>query len=219
MDSGETGDLANQSQIDALIADINGADRIAFDVTFNSDQFPFAGSYLSLFLNVSDQAGTFYQSPAKQAGNPVTLAGQTIPIEIPLSELTAGAMNLADDGLMDGNFLRFALATNSNDGVKFIIDNFRLLTELTGLDGDYNNDGIVDAADYTAWRDNLGALEGALPNDPDGGMIGSAQYTTWSTNFGNVVSGSVAAVPEPASFATLAIGAFFLIRRGRRIGR
>ena len=30
-----------------------------------------------------------------------------------------------------------------------------------GQDGDYNHNGIVDAADYTKWRDNLGSTHGA----------------------------------------------------------
>ena len=51
--------------------------------------------------------------------------------------------------------------------------------------GDYNGDGTVDAADYTVWRNNVGAPEGTLPNDPNGGVIGSAQYETWKANFGS----------------------------------
>jgi hypothetical protein len=71
-----------------------------------------------------------------------------------------------------------------------------------GLAGDYNGDGRVDAADYTAWRDHFGAPAGTLPNDVDGGMIGQPQYDTWVANFGNTApegGGSIgnAAVPEP----------------------
>ncbi|MEM9186686.1 MAG: PEP-CTERM sorting domain-containing protein [Planctomycetota bacterium] len=49
--------------------------------------------------------------------------------------------------------------------------------------GDYNDDNVVDAADYTVWRDALGA-EIELANDPIGGTIGAAQYTQWRENFG-----------------------------------
>lgn len=199
LDNGEAGDPALQSLIDQLIDGVNGADKIAFDVTFPDDQFPNTPTFLSLFLNVSDQAGTFYQSPAKQAGNPGDEAGNTVTIEIPTSELMAGGVSLADQGLQDGTFFRFALATNSDDVNTFFLDNFRLLTELTGLSGDFNNDGVVDAADYTEWRDNLGAPEGTLPNDFDGGVIGAAQYSTWASQFGATASSSASAVPEPVS--------------------
>ncbi|TWT37142.1 hypothetical protein KOR34_20890 [Posidoniimonas corsicana] len=86
--------------------------------------------------------------------------------------------------------------------------------------GDYNSDGVVDAADYTVWRDNLGAGAGTLPNDPDGGPIGDAQYTTWRTHFGSSVATSLdlalAPVPEPTSPAllTLAIAAGLSMGRG-----
>lgn len=63
---------------------------------------------------------------------------------------------------------------------------FRYFTdaEPAGQDGDYNENGIVDAADYTTWRDNLGAPAGTLPHDADGGVIGQAQYNTWKAHFG-----------------------------------
>jgi hypothetical protein len=89
------------------------------------------------------------------------------------------------------------------------------LAILPELAGDYNADGVVDAADYTTWRDNLGASAGTLPNDIDGVVIGPAQYNTWKHNFGATLgsgagsgsaeaSRSLAAVPEPASWLLLA---------------
>ncbi len=78
------------------------------------------------------------------------------------------------------------------------------------LGGDYNQNGVVDAADYTVWRDNLGAPAGTLPNDTDGGPIGPPQYSTWKTNFGQVLgSGAWAhtAVPEPSSLPLLILAA------------
>jgi hypothetical protein len=79
------------------------------------------------------------------------------------------------------------------------------------LAGDYNNDDLVDAADYTVWRDHFGAPAGSLPNDVDGGMIGQAQYDTWKANFGLVRSGGgasereIAAVPEPATLILIVV--------------
>ena len=67
------------------------------------------------------------------------------------------------------------------------------------LQGDYNDNGVVDAADYTVWLDNLGSTN-VLPNDPIGGDIGQAHYDQWKNNFGSTAgsgSVSVGAVPEP----------------------
>lgn len=83
-----------------------------------------------------------------------------------------------------------------------------LFNAITGvfLDGDYNRDGIVDAADYTVWRDSLGAAAGTLPNDPNGGAIGEGQYLTWVANFGATLSPTNATtVPEPSAAAILVI--------------
>ena len=74
-----------------------------------------------------------------------------------------------------------------------------------GVTGDYNNNGVVDAADYVLWR-NGGPIqnEGASP-----GTIDAADYTFWRSRFGRT-SGSAAglsgaAIPEPGTMA-LCIG-------------
>lgn len=80
------------------------------------------------------------------------------------------------------------------------------------LIGDYNNNGVVDAADYVVWRDSLHSTID-LPNDPLGGTIGSAQYDQWVANFGNSGAGSAlgaSAVPEPAGVALWLVGALLV---------
>jgi len=80
-----------------------------------------------------------------------------------------------------------------------------------GPPGDYNNDGIVNAADYTLWRNNFGAPAGSLLNDVDGGTIGPAQYATWKARFGTAAgagaTASSMAVPEPTGLVLLVMGA------------
>ncbi|QDU56518.1 PEP-CTERM sorting domain-containing protein [Aeoliella mucimassa] len=81
-----------------------------------------------------------------------------------------------------------ATVVNPNN-MELTIDSYSLVSEsasinLGGAAGDYNADGEVNLADYTVWRDNLGADAGALPNDPHNGVIGMDQYDTWKANFG-----------------------------------
>ncbi len=91
-----------------------------------------------------------------------------------------------------------------------------------GLAGDYNNDGVVNLADYTVWRDNLGAAAGSLVNDANTGVIGVAQYSTWKTNFGAtlppVTSLDNATVPEPSTCVFLTLSAVVCACRYRRAG-
>ena len=76
------------------------------------------------------------------------------------------------------------------------------------LDGDYNQDGLVDAADFTVWQDSLGLTGSGLAADGDGnGVIDMADYSVWVSNFGNSqnsgIPAPVANVPEPATWSLL----------------
>ncbi|TWT33941.1 translocation protein TolB [Posidoniimonas corsicana] len=74
-----------------------------------------------------------------------------------------------------------------------------------GLPGDFNGDGVVDAADYTVWRDNLGLADAALNGNGVGdpsGLVVPADYELWRGNFGASSSiDSAGTAPEPASVA------------------
>jgi hypothetical protein len=73
-----------------------------------------------------------------------------------------------------------------------IIDND--LPPIDDLEGDYNLDGTVNAADYTVWRD------GGSPDDTIAG------YNLWRANFGNSGSGvGSSSVPEPSSSILIAM--------------
>lgn len=90
--------------------------------------------------------------------------------------------------------------------------------------GDYNSNGIVDAADYTVWRNKSGTNT-PVPND--GGLgtpIGPAHYTLWKQNFnpsggaGSSHALSVQAVPEPGTLLLSFIGSVFvLLKAARRV--
>ena len=91
-----------------------------------------------------------------------------------------------------------------------------LLEVISGLPGDYNNNGTVDAADYTVWRNHLGELT-SLANDDTAG-VDLSDYTRWKTHYGSTLpgagSGALAAVPEPASaILLLTLGMTQLVAR------
>ena len=70
------------------------------------------------------------------------------------------------------------------------IDNVRFRHDGSG---DYNGNGIVDAADYTIWRDTLGSTTDLCANGDNtgasAGVIDQADYTFWKSKFG-ATSGS-----------------------------
>jgi hypothetical protein len=76
--------------------------------------------------------------------------------------------------------------------------------------GDYNGNGIVDAADYTMWRDTLGqsVAVGSAADGDGSGTIDEGDYTLWRNRFGLTSgAGSISggAVPEPSSAVLLLI--------------
>jgi hypothetical protein len=71
-------------------------------------------------------------------------------------------------------------------------------------DADYNEDGIVDAADVVAWK----KFPSLFGGDPAG-------YDNWREQFGETTAGGSGAVPEPAGVVMLAIGLAALFCRRR----
>lgn len=93
-----------------------------------------------------------------------------------------------------------------------------LVNEPPGVLGDYNNDDVVDAADYPVWRDANGT-SATLPHDATPGTVDASDYDVWTAHFGQTAgSGSAqSAVPEPASIVLLVISlmGLWIGRRGR----
>src|SRR5262245_59760674 len=94
---------------------------------------------------------------------------------------------------------------------------------------DYNDNGIVDAADYPIWRKTVGQAVIPIGSGADGnndGFVTQADYDLWRAHFGNPFgsgSGSLStgAVPEPASGALVALVALLAsvgLRRRRPAG-
>lgn len=83
--------------------------------------------------------------------------------------------------------------------------------------GDYNQNGVVDAADYIVWRKTLGQTGAGLAADGDGNQkIDSGDYQVWRIHFGQTGgSGAGIAVPEASAsiLLFLAVAGVSLWRR------
>ncbi len=149
------------------------------------------------------------------------------------SKLWLDPVDESSDSISDvkssvGTLIEAFALRQSNDYVGTqLIDNLVVATTFaealagtgTGVvGGDYNGDGIVDAADYTVWRNNFGNAgapgipgdgdNGTLTGTPDG-IVNTDDYAYWKSRFGAISgAGSVAAaaVPEPASVLLAVLG-------------
>jgi hypothetical protein len=81
---------------------------------------------------------------------------------------------------------------------------------LVSLSGDYDENGVVDAADYVVWRKGLGTI------------YTQADYDVWRAHFGQTASSGAgvranAAVPEPTTLVLLLVGILAMNSRRREL--
>jgi hypothetical protein len=86
--------------------------------------------------------------------------------------------------------------------------------------GDYNGNGVVDAADYVVWRKTLDEMVSPAGSGADGnrnGTIDSGDLAYWKARFGNTVAGkgNGVSIPEPPS-AWLLAGVVLLVSLRKR---
>jgi hypothetical protein len=119
------------------------------------------------------------------------------------SSFRAGA-NVGAGGLSPVDLRWVRIGNNNKSYENFWYDDVSVVS----LNGDYNDDGAVDAADYVVWRKSMG---------------GQAAYDTWRHQFGSAVEngasfGTNSAVPEPncRQLAVIALLGLLSLRMGIR---
>ncbi|QDT68756.1 hypothetical protein MalM25_16810 [Planctomycetes bacterium MalM25] len=125
-------------------------------------------------------------------------------------DISHSLLGLADNTLEAGGTVDFLLAFSGGEGDgsgghDLWVDNVGVTGLFLAVGGDFNGDGIVNAADYTVWRDHLGADESSLaPGTGDGsGTVDQGDYALWHAGFGNFGSVSSTTVPEVSSLGQL----------------
>ena len=106
-----------------------------------------------------------------------------------------------DDGIVMASELRF-LGKEVVPSLDLKFNTLEFISSSAPLAGDYNNDGSVDAVDYTVWRDTLGSTTDLRANGDNtgasAGKIDQADYLFWRANYGNT---TVPTTPVPAPVA------------------
>jgi hypothetical protein len=166
-----------------------------------------------------------YTSPADPSGKPnfgfggasTTVTGDGLPGD----GITAGHLAInngfdptnGDNGHTNQIFQTgawtFKMLTGSMalKGIGYQYDvSYNISPVVAALAGDFNHNGIVDAADYVLWKNG----DPAADSNGDS-VIDQTDYNTWYSNFGNTNAGAgsglgSAAVPEPATFGLMLIG-------------
>lgn len=103
-----------------------------------------------------------------------------------------------DAGLVDHLFLLFGLVESLDPD--FFAD--RMFPALKA--GDYDANGLVDAADYNYWRSTFGSASRLAADGNSDGVVNAADYVIWRTHSLEGV-GRAVSVPEPDSLLLLSV--------------
>ncbi len=186
------------------------------------------GSTANISVTVSNIANVVAAVGADELDYSVTSSGS----------VSGSFLNQVDAALGSGNIHQLALNTSTigaQSGAVSVLSTSQGVQNgtinipvnfLVVLPGDYNGNGVVDAADYVVWRRNSGLTGGATYTNGDGnrdGNITIADYDIWRSNFGRTAAGFGAAlasaVPEPANWMLAAMSICLAGRRPTRLKR
>ena len=188
---GATGLSGSLSSTGTLAIDIGGAATNSFDSWSVSGAATLAG-----ILSV-DAVGGFVPAP-----------GQSFTI------LTAASVSAASLTLGGPDAGLFTLVKNPTSLVLQSIGG-------ASVAGDYNSNGVVDAADYVVWRNTNGqnVTPGTGADGNGDGAVNASDYTFFRARFGNTsgsgVGSGAGAVPEPTT-AVLVLMACLAMANVRR---
>jgi autotransporter-associated beta strand protein len=195
------------SQLDATLSSGETLFGSSTGMSVSGDFDQLAGSLLEIGLGEMSQNSLF-------VGGTAVLDGDlTVDLFDDFTPDAADEFTILLAGILQGEFANAAqgsrISTSDGSG-SFLIDYdytndvVKLLDFQSGLNGDYNGDGMVNAADYVVWRNNMGTTNELL-NDPLGGEIGQLHYDQWRENYGNGTVADAASqgstVPEPTTLA------------------
>lgn len=174
---------------------------LQLDVTYVADDLPTGLSDINLHISIDTNLDGWNQVfPYADLNGPGDI---TFTVEVPLSDFNLSA------GIGSAS-LHLGFAGNWSGPATVYIDRIALTdtTFVATQNPDFNGDGVVDAADYTVWRDALGTDLAAADANGDG-TVDDLDYAIWRSNFGAVIPGSgqssEESVPEPTSLLLLCI--------------
>lgn len=196
--------------VQQALADNDEDYLLEIDVTYVASDLPANLSDINLHISLESNLDGWNQVfPFADLNSP---QDASFTVEIPLGDFNLSA------GISSAIMHLGFAGSWSGDAIVYI-DRIALTdtTFVSPENPDFNGDGIVDAADYTVWRDALGSSLAAADANGDGTVDG-LDYAVWRANFGAVISEGVqnqaAEVPEPGSVAM--IGLLLLTMRVRR---
>jgi hypothetical protein len=221
--------------LDAANGFINVASGAATGLLDAADESIFVqtgGAVSRLTVRTASQAhlsGGSLDSLTVDASSELHLYGSEFLIDgAPIAGLTPGdrfvvgpsSASMLAGVFTSGNAFAFNLA-GSTTGNDSIAADALLTVTLVGAPGDYNYDGVVNAADYTVWRDAFELGESyADYHQADGdfnGVVDDRDRVVWAAHYGSSSESPAAShVPEPGAAVLVILAALLSQATGSR---
>jgi hypothetical protein len=156
---------------------------------------------LPIYVGTNAQGALIGENVTAAYGGPVPASGGHLAENV--ESFVWGSDGIVSEALLDPNSLRGVRKYLTEIDAALLRDlGYTVASGFTTTPpGDYNDDGVVDAADYTVWRD------GGSPDDSVEG------YNVWAANYGASATTSTAAVPEPRAILLATLGCVWLLDR------
>jgi hypothetical protein len=182
------------------------------------------GQAFSLELTVSNAANVVAANGADELDYSLTTSGDISGSFLDQTDFALGggtthlvAFDTSTPGLKSGMITISSASQAVQNGLIHIPVSYEVVALV--LTGDYNANGMVDAADYVLWRGTLGqnVASGTGADGNKNGVIDDEDYNFWRLHFGESTSSALAAV-VPANAAIPEPGPGLLVFLGVCLG-
>jgi hypothetical protein len=214
-----------EAEFAALSGPVVASNQAGFTGTGFADFSTGAGEYINWTVN-AETAGLYdlkLRYALERGERPLQIQVNGQVVDASLDFPTTGAWTAWSEVTIPSQMLQAGTNTVRATAIGFSGPNVDSL-QLVKNDADFNDDGVVDGADFLTWQRGVGVADTHRQGDANGsGAVDAADLAVWQAQFGGGVSAAATAsaagtaVPEPSAGLTGSLAfiaaAFFGLRR------
>jgi glucosylceramidase len=205
------GQFSNQPNASGTFQSISafGGDRLVADLSAlvrSADSIMGTNNSAQMKIEYYSQFGAAAGSASFLGQNLLTIADGASANDVWLNRELIG---IAPAGTVEARLVLQFVQPNNQTGAVHIDSVSFGVNNVVPLSGDYDGNGVVDAADYLVWSNSFGSTSQLSADGNSNGVVDAADYTVWRDHIGLPANPSgeserrnfAGTVPEPATAA------------------